>query len=357
MQKLKIDYRLLFPASVASDDACIERLITTVESKPGVESAHLVQSASDQSHVVCIHYDPSVVSTAELRDAALTAGATLDAKYGHVFKTIPATHMRRASAIETHLSRIEGVLEAVVSPDGKIRVEFDRQLTNEATITESLQAWTNDALEPVTPAVRKSSSHVHSHGTTHAESSHVHGSIFGSQTELIFAGLCGVFLLIGWLLESFSELGVWVPLAVFLFAYFFGGYFTVNEAIEKIRSGKFEVDFLMIAAAGGAATLGAWAEGALLLFLFSIGHSLEGYAMGRAKRAIEALGQLAPRTARVRRGGIESDISVEEVVVGDVVVIKPDERVPADGFVIAGSSSVNQAPITGESVPSDKYRS
>jgi Cd2+/Zn2+-exporting ATPase len=184
----------------------------------------------------------------------------------------------------------------------------------------------------------------------------VHGSIFGSQTELIFAGLCGVFLLIGWLLESFSELGVWVPLAVFLFAYFFGGYFTVNEAIEKIRSGKFEVDFLMIAAAGGAATLGAWAEGALLLFLFSIGHSLEGYAMGRAKRAIEALGQLAPRTARVRRGGIESDISVEEVVVGDVVVIKPDERVPADGFVIAGSSSVNQAPITGESVPSDKYQ-
>ena len=110
----------------------------------------------------------------------------------------------------------------------------------------------------------------------------------------------------------------------------------------------------MIVAAGGAATLGAWAEGALLLFLFSIGHSLEGYAMGRAKRAIEALGELAPRTARVRRDGLESDVPVEELVVGDVVVIKPDERVPADGFVIAGSSSVNQAPITGESVPSDK---
>ena len=76
--------------------------------------------------------------------------------------------------------------------------------------------------------------------------------------------------------------------------------------------------------------------------------------MGRAKKAIEALGQLAPRTARVLRGGLESDVPVEVLVVGDVAVIEPDERVAADGFVIAGSSSVNQAPITGESVPSDR---
>ena len=110
----------------------------------------------------------------------------------------------------------------------------------------------------------------------------------------------------------------------------------------------------MIVAAAGAASLGARAEGALLLFLFSIGHALEGYAMGRAKRAIEALSELAPKTARVRRDGNESEISVEELFVGDIVIIKPDERVPSDGFVTAGESSINQAPITGESVPVDK---
>jgi len=110
----------------------------------------------------------------------------------------------------------------------------------------------------------------------------------------------------------------------------------------------------MLVAAAGAATLGAWAEGALLLFLFSIGHALEGYAMGRAKRAIEELSELAPRTARVRRNGNETEIPVEELIIGDIVVVKPDERVPADGFVILGESSVNQAPITGESVPVDK---
>ncbi|EMI20131.1 heavy metal translocating P-type ATPase, partial [Rhodopirellula maiorica SM1] len=160
--------------------------------------------------------------------------------------------------------------------------------------------------------------------------------------------------MVGWLIETFSELNEWVPLGCFVAAYVFGGYYTVTEAIEKIRAGKFEIDFLMIVAAAGAASLGAWAEGALLLFLFSIGHALEGYAMGRAKRAIEALSELAPKTARVRRDGNESEVPVEELVVGDIVIIKPDERVPADGFVIGGESSINQAPITGESVPVDK---
>src|SRR3546814_10695904 len=77
--------------------------------------------------------------------------------------------------------------------------------------------------------------------------------------------------------------------------------------------------------------------------------------MGRAKRAIEALAELAPRTAMVRRGDGElSEVPVEELVIGDIVVVKPNERLAADGFVVAGRSSFNQAPVTGESVPVDK---
>ena len=111
----------------------------------------------------------------------------------------------------------------------------------------------------------------------------------------------------------------------------------------------------MLVAAAGAAALGAWIEGALLLFLFSLGHALEHYAMGRAKRAIEALAELAPRTAMVRRGdGGLSEIPVEDLVIGDTVVVKPNERLPADGFVVVGRSSIDQAPVTGESVPVDK---
>jgi Cd2+/Zn2+-exporting ATPase len=110
----------------------------------------------------------------------------------------------------------------------------------------------------------------------------------------------------------------------------------------------------MLVAALGAASLGEWAEGALLLFLFSLGHSLEHFAMGRAKRAIEALAELAPQTALVRRNGNTEEISVDLLQVTDVVVVKPNERIAADGFVIKGEGSVNQAPITGESVPVDK---
>ncbi|MFX5622504.1 heavy metal translocating P-type ATPase, partial [Acinetobacter baumannii] len=90
---------------------------------------------------------------------------------------------------------------------------------------------------------------------------------------------------------------------------------------ENLRLKKFEIDTLMLVAAAGAAALGAWAEGALLLFLFSLGHGLEHYAMGRAKRAIEALAALAPATASVRREGEVREVPVEELQVGDVVVV------------------------------------
>lgn len=93
---------------------------------------------------------------------------------------------------------------------------------------------------------------------------------------------------------------------------------------------RFDVDILMLLAAIGAAMLGDWAEGALLLFLFSLGHGLEQYAMGRAKRAIEALAELATQTALVRREGHPEVVPVEQLRVGDVVIVKPNERLPAD---------------------------
>lgn len=184
---------------------------------------------------------------------------------------------------------------------------------------------------------------------------HDHGGVLGSNTELIFALTSGLALGLGFALEKLATgLPAWIPLALFLIAYIFGGFFTVREAFENLRQKRFEIDTLMLVAAAGAAALGAWAEGALLLFLFSIGHALEHYAMGRAKRAIEALAELAPRTAHVRRDGQVVELPVEDLVVGDTVVVRPNERLPADGFVVVGTTSINQAPVTGESIPVDK---
>jgi len=191
--------------------------------------------------------------------------------------------------------------------------------------------------------------HDHAEGGDHG---HDHGGIFGERTELIFAGLSGAMLLSGWLVSQRVE-GV-IPLLLYIAAYGFGGYFTLREAVGNIIKRRFEIDTLMLVAAAGAAALGQWAEGALLLFLFSTGHALEHYAMGRARRAIEALAKLAPETATVRRDGATAEVPVQELVVGDIVVVRPNERMPSDGVVVVGESSVDQAPITGESVPVDK---
>ena len=189
--------------------------------------------------------------------------------------------------------------------------------------------------------------------STDEKDGHAHGS---ARWELWFAVAAGVTYAGGMIAEFALGLPLvgW-PLAFFLATYFFGGFFTIRTAISSTLRGKFEVDFLMLVAALGAALIGRWAEGAVLLFLFSLGHALEEYALSRASKSIEALAELAPRSALVRRGGDEPvEVPVEEIVVGDVVLIRPNSRIPSDGFVISGVSAVDQSAVTGESIPVEK---
>ena len=171
--------------------------------------------------------------------------------------------------------------------------------------------------------------------------------------ELIFSGCAGLLLLAGWLAGR-TDAPRGLSLGLLLGAYAAGGFYTLREAVESLRKRQFDIDTLMLVAAAGAGALGAWEEGALLLFLFSLGHALEHIAMDRARKAIEALAELAPKTAVVQRNGLEMEVRVEELLRGDRVVVKPGQRIPADGQVDSGTSGVNQAPVTGESMPVDK---
>ncbi len=194
------------------------------------------------------------------------------------------------------------------------------------------------------------------HSNDTHDHAHDHDGIFGKRTELYFSILCGVFLLIGFLIQTFGSdtQSMWMYLTPYLISYAFGGYYITIEAYEKIKRGGFEIDFLMIAAALGAAYIGSWAEGALLLFLFSLGHALESYAMNKAKKSIEALGDLTPKTALVKREGKIEEIPVEDLKINDIIVVRPNSKISADGVIIQGSSAINQASITGESMPIDK---
>ncbi len=161
----------------------------------------------------------------------------------------------------------------------------------------------------------------------------------------------GVFLSIGFFGEKFFGLPHAVALACYVLAYVAGGYDVAREALPALFRGKFDTDLLMLMAAAGAAAINQWPEGAFLLFLFALGHAGEHYALDRARNAVGALGKLMPRTAHVKRGERVEEVPVEQLVVHDVVVVRPGDRVPVDGIIAAGESTIDQSAVTGESVP------
>lgn len=342
---LRLDLPLLLPDLPDARDHCVKQLIDNLECRNGIHSVHVQANTAGKVSQLCVHYDPGTLSLRRIQKIAENAGAELTKRYAHgVWDVSGILDQRKARIVSRQLRRLPGVLDAVANATGPLRVEFDKTETGEEVILLALRSMGVSLQKTALRVPDKS----------REEGDHVHGGIFGEKTELFFVGLCGATLLLGWRLTTFVGVPAWLPLSILLSAYFFGGWFTVREAWANLGSGRFEIDSLMLVAAAGAAVLGAWAEGALLLFLFSLGHALEAYAMGRAKRAIEALGELAPRTALVRRDGTVQEVGVESLQVGDTVLVKPNERLPADGFVSLGESSINQAPITGESVPVDK---
>ncbi|MDX1547170.1 MAG: heavy metal translocating P-type ATPase [Rhodothermales bacterium] len=351
----RLDLPVLLPDVPDVRDACVTRLTDELAATAGIERAHVIPATNGHPAQVCIHYDPDQLALPRIRRIAERAGARITGRYGHVlWETTGLYRQRRARTVTERLKQQPGVVEAAANAAGPIRIEFDRELTNEAALRQALRALGVAVAAPAPAEQQALPAHDGHDHAAHGAHGHAHGGLFGERTELIFAVLSGVAVGLGWALGAFTGIAAWVPLALFLGGYLFGGWFTVREAWDSIRAGRFEIDFLMLVAAGGAAALGEWFEGALLLFLFSIGHALEGYAMGRARKAIEALAELAPETATVRRDGTEQEVAVEDLRVGDVVLVRPHERLPADGFVVRGTSTVNQAPVTGESVPVDK---
>jgi Cd2+/Zn2+-exporting ATPase len=166
---------------------------------------------------------------------------------------------------------------------------------------------------------------------------------------------CLLTTVLGWI-ASGERLGLpgWLPWVLYAIAYATGGFYSIQEAWETLKRRQFDVNFLMIIAAVGAASVGQPREGAILMFLFSLSNTMETYAMGRTHASIRALLDMAPKEAEVYRDGELARVPVEDLRVGEVVLVRPGAQVPADGVVLKGESAVNEASITGESMPVDK---
>ena len=361
MKKTQVKIPIILPEVPDENDRCVKRLMDRLQNREGIEKVHISSEKEENVPQLCFHYDPDVISIAKIRKLATQAGASLTNEYGHSLLEVNGIrHARHARKIERELKGLEEVLEASVSPSGIVRLEYIKNNFRENDLRQALK---NEGIsirgteENEEASVRKAEDHKHSHDEEELKDgghAHDHGGILGKNTEMYFAIICGVLLGGGFGLTYLETVPEWISLALYIGAYFFGGYFTAKEAIETVAKGGFEIDFLMLVAAIGAAILGEWAEGALLLFLFSLGHALENYAMNKARKSIAALADLAPKTALIKREGKTQEVKIEDLQVGDIVVVRSNTKISADGVVVNGNSSVNQAPITGESVPVDK---
>ena len=176
------------------------------------------------------------------------------------------------------------------------------------------------------------------------------GLAAGLRLRTALVGASAV-LLAGAALATLTNRGDWLVPPLLGLTVALSGWHTTRRALASIRSRSLDIHVLMTVAVIGALAIGEWFEAAMVLFLFAVAQLLETRSMDRARGAIRALMDLAPAEALVRRDGAEIRVGVDDVRVGETIVVRPGEKIPLDGRVVAGESHVNQAPVTGESLP------
>ena len=248
-----------------------------------------------------------------------------------------------AAKVERALRAQEGVLEVSVNVMGQTaRVRFDPGATDP---------------DGLTSAIREAGYQVR---TETGREEEPEAAPFWRDPEKVRTALSGLFfaggLATGFAFPERDHAPLWQghlgwPDALFLIAAAVGGYGFLPSGLRALRRLSLDMDFLMTAAILGAAAIGEYAEAAAIAFLFSTAELLEDYAVDRARNSLRSLMKLAPETAVVRRGQEEITVAAEDVLTGDLVVVRPGEKVAVDGEVVEGSSSLDEATITGESMP------
>ncbi|MCL4488401.1 MAG: cation-translocating P-type ATPase [Chloroflexi bacterium] len=239
-----------------------------------------------------------------------------------------------AAAIERGLKGSPGLIGLRVFPkSAKVFLTYDSQKTSAPALQEKLQELGFPAKKSASSAKRPSP---------------------WRNPKVLASVSSGALLLVGWLI-SFGAAPHPLPLTLYLLAIAIGGYYFGREAAEELFfEQRVGIELLMTTAALAATVMGQAIEGAMLVFLYSISEAAEGYTEDKTRSAVKALMDLAPKRAIVRRDGTEMEVPIEEIGVGEIFLVKPGQSVATDGIVATGTSSVNQAPVTGESMPVEK---
>jgi Zn2+/Cd2+-exporting ATPase len=244
--KLVLDLTVVLPHVPDERDSCVERLISLLKSKY-IDQAHVVRE--DGKARLCLHYDSERIGLIEVRQLVAAAGASIDKRYVHESLRIEGMDCPTCAIVIEHaLGRLDGVLEAKVSYAAeRLRLEYDSEKSSHRAVVRRIETLGYRILEL-----------------------EAHAGWWAEHRELVFSLAAGGLLLGGWL-GGLAGTPHAVSLGLYLAAYAFGGFFTLRDAVQSLWAKRFDIDTLMLVAAAGAAALGDWAEGALLLFLFSLG--------------------------------------------------------------------------------------
>ncbi|RME85801.1 MAG: cadmium-translocating P-type ATPase [Caldilineae bacterium] len=328
----KLELPIEFPDDAQEAQLCAQLLLETLDHHRGVESAEIDFAQG----ILRLQYDPEQISASVVDGIAADLGLRLRDRTHVCTMGLGGVGCRDCThRLERELAAMPGVHYVSANPAAHIigvRYEQESALAEiERRIHELGYEVTPRPDETPLPFWRR-------------------------NMGLIWAGLTLVFLVAGLLWARLNPLPAFPQLATvfYILAYLAGGHDGAREAARDLRRGELNIDFLMITSALGAAAIGEWAEGATLLFLFSLSGALEEFALDRTHSAIAALTRLRPTEATVLVGGSERRVPVEVVQPGDVLIIRPGEQVPVDGIIVRGATSLDQSAITGESMPVSK---
>ena len=328
---------LKFPAHEVKTSSSMKEL-----DHPLTDHTGILQVSTDPEHAkVAVDFNPAVLSDSEVRSLIKEHIAQVESSIRKSTYRLEGNACEAcAQKLEKRVGRIPGVRRATATYLGKVlSVTFDSDIEPESRVEVDLKNSGAD-IKPLAP-----------HG---ADARSLLKKIFsGDLNEELSCGIGLAFLITAWITEK--SLGSSHLINVlYTGAYLFTGQQGVRSALASLRERVLDVDVLMVLAALGAALIGAPFEGALLLFLFSFSNVLQRHAMDRTQKAIESLLTLRPTEALVKRGGESLKIPVEQINVGEIVIVRPGEQIPFDGILTEGSTNVDEASLTGESMPVSK---